>query len=166
MERFSYLREARVRRSWVRRSVVFEVEVRTPLARLVRKSRDEGLLAEDGSRFSLPAELYADEPLPVVDLGALAEGADLKPLGRMLSSAQAPGALPARLVRLGHEAREAGWAAALEDGTRLLWGTLEFNDEKFVRLAEVLDDAEKRFGAGLTADLRHFEDGKILVRPR
>ena len=58
---------------------------------------------------------------------------------------------------------EEGWEAKLKDGTRVLWGDLRWTDEKSARLREVLDDAGAP-GKRLTADLRHFEDGRILVR--
>lgn len=161
-ERFRYVREARVRRSWMRRSVKVTLVLREPVARIT----GGGLLSRDGIRFTAPEELFGAAELPEVDMGALPAETDLRPLSRLLAVAQSAGTLPARLVRFEHAAQENGWVARLEDGTRLLWGRLEWTEEKFVRLAEVLADAGPRFSGDLTADLRHFEDGKILVRPR
>jgi hypothetical protein len=45
------------------------------------------------------------------------------------------------------------------------WGRLEFTAEKLSRLAEALADAKRREDVPYSADLRWFEDGKVLLRP-
>ncbi|MEI8191247.1 MAG: hypothetical protein WCI75_16145, partial [candidate division NC10 bacterium] len=115
--------------------------------------------------FEAPAGVYP-APLPAADLTLLAAGAPLQELARLVAAADVPDALPGRLLTLRYDPAEEGWTAGLSDGTTLRWGSLDWTDEKFERLREVFADALPRFGPLLAADLRHFEDGKILVRPR
>ena len=163
--RFACLRSVRARREWLSRRVVFETELRTPVARVSRGGAASGLLDAEGEAFAAPEGLYAEGGLPVLDLSGHPADRGLGPLGRLVAAAAAPGALPVRLKGMRYEASEDGWSAALEDGTTLLWGSLRWTDEKLSRLREVFSDARPRFPGGLTADLRSFEDGKIFVRP-
>ena len=57
-----------------------------------------------------------------------------------------------------------GWRATLEDGTSVQWGALNWTGEKLSRLREVMEDARGRGLERVSADLRYFEDGKILLR--
>ncbi|TPW19960.1 MAG: hypothetical protein FD126_2166, partial [Elusimicrobia bacterium] len=103
--------------------------------------------------------------LPRVELGAFPAGGDLGGLARLVLSAGSEGALPAKPLAYAYDARERGWTVTLEDGTTLAWGGLDWTEEKLRRLREVLADAAGRVPKGFTADLRYFEDGRILVRP-
>ena len=92
-------------------------------------------------------------------------GTDLNLVAAMLSAARRPEALPSPLVRMEYAPEAGGWAVELADGTRLLWGGMRWTEDKLRRLREVLADASPRFDEALRLDLRHFEDGRILVRP-
>lgn len=152
-------------RSYLSRSVRFETRLRAPLAVVVSESGPSGFLDETGRVFAAPEGVYDPAGLPRVELAAAPPGG-FADLGKFLLAAGAPGALPAKLARLRYSSEDGGWVAALEDGMELVWGKLEWTRLKLDRLSEVLADAGPRFGAALTADLRYFEDGKILVRPR
>lgn len=121
-------------------------------------------LAADGAVFEAPAGVFSVEDLPRVDPGETGAG-DLDKLVLFLNAAGGE-ALPARLVRMEASRDGGGWTGTLDDGTRLLWGRLRWTEEKLRRLRAVLADARPRFEGALTADLRHFEDGKIFVRVR
>ncbi len=103
--------------------------------------------------------------MPELELDRLPAGRDLAEVSRLLEAARRPQALPSRLARLGFEPGE-GWTAVLADGTRLRWGRMRWTEEKLLRLREVLEDAVPRFGSELGLDLRYFEQGRIIVRPR
>jgi hypothetical protein len=162
-EAFPCLSGVRVRRSWSGRAARFEAALREPAAAIVRGGKREAYLGRDGTVFAAPEGVYA-EPLPVVGWGERPAAAELGELARLLAAAALPGALPAGLKGL--RRGEDGWTISSADGAELLWGPLEWTDEKISRLKEVYDDALPRFGALQSADLRHFGDGKIMVTPR
>lgn len=166
-ERFRWVEAVGVSRSWLGKTVSFSVVPRGVVAAASGARRlgpGAAWLGEDGGVFVVPAGLAGGAGLPTVDLGGWPDGADLAPAARLVRAASAAGALPSRPVVFAYDAREKGWTVALEDGTRLVWGGLEWTPEKLGRLREVLADATPRFGRGFTADLRYFEDGRILVR--
>lgn len=162
---FPCLAGVRLRRSWLRREVRVETALREPLARWTRGG-SSGFIDGEGVVFSGPRGLYAGRPLVPVELGDRSLSEEDGPLAGMLSAVLSPGALPAAPERIVYDASEGGWTLTLADGTRLEWGGSDWTEQKLGRLSEVLADAAPRFGGALTADLRHFEDGKILVRPR
>ena len=164
-EAYPCVRDIAVRRSWLSRSVLFDVALREPVAALYRSGRLLGYLGREGEAFEAPAGIYA-QPLPVTDVTLLPAGTPLGELARLIETAGIPEALPAKLLTLRYDPAEEGWTAGLADGTALKWGALDWTEEKLERLREVFADALPRFGPLLAADLRHFEDGKILVRPR
>jgi len=180
-EEYPCLRSVDWRRSYLSHSVRFDVSLRTPVAAVTAGGKPRGFLDETGRTFDAPEGLFDRAAFPEVDLDGVsgAPGASFAPgtagsgmapaglteLGRFVSDVGAPGALPARLVRLRYQAED-GWTATLGDGVELLWGRLGWTEQKLGRLREVMADAGPRFGGNLTADLRFFEDGKILVRPR
>lgn len=160
-ERFPCLRGLEYSRSWTDRRVVFHAAMRRPLARV----RSAGLFWEGGVVFAPPWMSTPGEGLPVVDIGRKPPETELRRLAELLEVLSSPGAAPAAPLELAYEPGD-GWALQLADGTRLLWGGLGWTQEKLARLKQVLADARPRFGRALTADLRHFEDGKIFVRVR
>ena len=72
--------------------------------------------------------------------------------------------LPAPLARVGFRDAYEGWEVAFADGTVVLWGGLDWTREKLSRLREVLSDGRAE-AAPVLADLRFFEDGRVLLRP-
>lgn len=166
LERFPCLQEVRRARSWLDRSVRFEAVMRRPVAAVALDGKPAGYLDSAGVWFTAPKGLIRPEGLPLVELNRLPDEKDLGPLSRLLAAARRPGAMPQDFRRVSYDPDLGGWIASLEDGTRLLWGRLKWTDQKILRLREVLADARGRFAAAPTADLRYFEDGKILVRPR
>lgn len=160
---FPFLKMVSVRRDWLKGSARFTVKLRQPLAVVMRGGRPGGFFDADGVVFSAPETLYPSFS-PTVDLGA-AGASHLKDLAAYLQSAGQAGAFSSPLRGMRFLSESEGWEVSLEDGTRLLWGELGYTEEKLSRLREVLADARGRFAGLLTADLRYFEDGKVLLRP-
>ena len=164
VERYAWLEQVSAGRSWTGRAVRF-LAVPRAAAAVVPVKAGTSYLGEDGRLFAAPAAAVPTAGLPRVELGAFPAGGELKELSRLVLAAGADGALPAKPLVYAYDARERGWTVTLEDKTTLSWGTLEWTEEKLARLREVLADASGRVPSGFTADLRYFEDGRILVRP-
>jgi len=165
LERFPCLGDLDYSRSWADHRVSLHASMRRPLARTASKGKPAGLLWENGVVFDPPWAEASVDGLPLVDIGGKPPDAELGGLADLLKAVSGPDAVPAALLEAAYEPGD-GWALQLADGTRLLWGKSGWTEEKLARLRQVLADAKPRFGRTLTADLKHFEDGKIFVRVR
>ncbi len=167
LQKFPCLASARLRRDLFSRTARFEVTPRSAIAAVEKSGRAAGYLSEDGVVFEAPAEVY-EVAAPVVDPRDASQD-ELKRLAAFLPLAARADELPAPLARMTFVSAQDGWSARLADGTVLLWGSLSFAPQKFARLREVILDAKARDGEprlkAMEADLRYFEDGKILLRP-
>ena len=163
LKRFECLRSVKARRDFRRPIIRFDCELRAALGRVEARGRPAGYLGENGALFTAPDGIY-DQPLPALELNAAAPG-ELKALADFLREFSPSPDLPGALARMRYTSPEDGWQALLSDGTTVLWGNLDWTAEKLSRLKEVLRDARGRFEGPLTADLRYFEDGKVLLRP-
>ena len=92
--------------------------------------------------------------------------ADTRRLAAFIAATGGEEGLPSPLVRMAFSGADGGWSVELADGTSLKWGDFRWTRQKIGRLKEVLADASAKFGGKLAADLRQFEDGKILIRAR
>ena len=168
VEKFGWIEQAAPVRSWTGRRVRFVVVPRAAVA-LVTGPRRGGdspaWLSEDGKVFAAPAGMVDGSGLPRVELAGWPDGADLSGAAVLVRTVAAQGGLPSAPAAYSYDARERGWKVELADGTRILWGGTDWTTEKLARLGEVFADALPRLGPGFTADLRYFEDGRILVRP-
>ncbi|MDX6767943.1 MAG: cell division protein FtsQ/DivIB [Elusimicrobiota bacterium] len=160
---FPSVAKVEVRRSWTEKRATLVLTPRAPVAAATRHGRDAGFLGEDGEVFVAPEGLYALKG-PVVEVGD-APASELKAVAAEWGRLAAPGALPAPLARFARRSAEDGWTAELEDGTSVAWGRLDYTADKLARLAEALADARRREDVPYSADLRWFEDGKVLLRP-
>ena len=158
---FACLKHVGVSRDWLGRALRFSVTLRVPAARALRSGVPAGWLSDEGVLFDAPEGSFPDAARPTVELGSGA----LKDLRALAQFVEAAALMPSRPSRVAYQSPEDGWEIQTEDGTRLLWGGLDWTEQKLNRLREVLADAGKRFGPGLVLDLRYFEDGRILVRP-
>lgn len=160
-DKFTFLKSVNVRRDWLRRKARLLLESRAAVA----AARPVGYLSDDGVVFDAPDGLYAVVGPTVETKGARKE--DLAVAAKIALAAARPGAFPAPLVSLKLAPGFEGWEAALADGTTVLWGDGRWTELKLSRLKEVLADARAQSdsGARYAADLRFFEDGKVLLRP-
>lgn len=162
-DEFACVKDAAIRRSWTEKRATITLTLRAPVAPATRKGKAYGYLGEDGLVFTAPEGVYQLSGA-VVEVGE-APVAELKAAAEQWGRLAQPGALPAALERLAWRSGEDGWALELADGTTLQWGRLEWTSEKLSRLAEALADAKRREDVPYSADLRWFEDGKVLLRP-
>ncbi|OGR85035.1 MAG: hypothetical protein A3J74_07405 [Elusimicrobia bacterium RIFCSPHIGHO2_02_FULL_57_9] len=161
--RFPCLETINFNRPWFKETLRFDLSMRRALGQVQINRKPAGFLSDNGVIFSSPAGFYTGV-LPVLETGQ-ADSAELKALAGFLSAAARPGALLSPLESMRFISSEDGWEAALADGTRAQWGQLAWTREKLERLREVLIKARSEFDGGVTADLRYFEDGRILLRP-
>lgn len=155
---FPCLSSSHARRRWLARELVYRVSLKTAVAAVA----GGGYLGADGSIFSAEQGLTLPEK-PVVD-AAGAPADQLKGLAGFLQETASPAAFLSPLAAVRYTAQ--GWQLSFEDGTTALWGDFRWTPQKLVRLREVLLDGRGQFSrATLAADLRYFEDGRILLRP-
>jgi hypothetical protein len=162
---FPCLQSVRFERDWREHRVRFVVELRHPIARVTRDGQPSGWLSDAGVLFTAPPDTYPDTDLVQVDLGRGGDS-DSVQLSRFLQETMKGNDWPAPLVRVAFRSPEEGWDLTLTDKTRILWGDLKWTPQKLSRLKEVLADARMRGRVGWATDLRYFEDGKILMRPK
>lgn len=160
--RFPAVKSWDLRRDWSGRGARVAVVLRRAVARLSRGGRPAGFLDEDGEAFAAPEELYPEARISVEAGDAPADR--LKGLPALLAGLSRDADLPAPLARVGFRGSYEGWEVALGDGTVVLWGGLDWTREKLSRLREVLSDGRAE-AAPVLADLRFFEDGRVLLRP-
>jgi len=165
-ERFGWLKTVRARRGWLERGVRFELGLRRPLGRAFLGARPAGALGEGGILFEAPKGLWeaqALEAFPSLEVAGAGPGA-LRELSEFLLALPVL-SLPSPLLRMRYLSPDDGWEARFADGTSVLWGDLSLTQEKAARLGQVVADARSRFSGPLSADLRYFEDGKVLLTP-
>jgi len=173
-QRFPALQAVHIRRDWLGHRARVEVTLRRALGRALRGGRPAGFLDPDGVVFRAPETLYPEARL-VLEVGD-ADAARLQALAEALDVLSRDGNLPAPMERLSYRSAYDGWEVFLRDGTKVLWGDLSWTREKLARLREALAEARGRFpgalaaassrdGVPLVADLRYFEDGRVLLRP-
>jgi len=160
---FPCLKTAEVSRSYWRGRMTYAVALREALGTVTLRGRPAGYLSADGVVFEAPAGLFAVSG-PELELGGAGPD-DLKRLAAFLPDAVKPGGLESPLARMRFLSSTEGWEAGLADGTVLQWGDLRFTQQKLLRLREILADARAQFGGAASADLRYFEDGRVLLRP-
>ncbi|MEK7389079.1 MAG: cell division protein FtsQ/DivIB [Elusimicrobiota bacterium] len=161
--RFACLEDVRVSRSWTEKSATLTLLVRRPLAAALRRGKPAGFLDHEGNVFPSPEGAFILTG-PAVEVAG-ASSADLALLAREWPALTAAGAFPSPLVAMSFRSPEDGWQARLADGTSVLWGHMDWTQEKLSRLAEAVVDAQAKEPGIFSADLRWFEDGKVLLKP-
>jgi hypothetical protein len=161
--RFPCVADVSVRRAWGDKRATLTPTLRAALAPALRRGRPAGFLGADGGVFAAPAGVYALAGA-TADVGD-ADEAERRALAREWPALTAPGALASPLAEMEYVSAADGWRARFSDGTTVLWGRLEWTKEKLARLGEALSDAHGKEPGVFAADLRWFEDGKVLLRP-
>ena len=160
--RFPSLSEVLVRRSWTEKTATLTLEVRRAVAAAERRGKPAGFLGDDGTVFAAPEGSFILTG-PTVEVAGASE-AELAALAREWPALSAAGAFAAPLETMTYRSREDGWQARLADGVEIQWGRLEWTREKLSRLSEAVADARSKEPGSYSADLRWFEDGKVLLK--
>ena len=161
--KFPALSDVRVRRNWTEKTATLTLVVRRPVAAVTRRGKAAGFLGDDGTVFAAPEGVF-NLSGPSVEVAGASEG-ELSALAREWPILSADGSFPAPLTMMAYGSSEAGWEANLADGTKVLWGRLNWTREKLSRLSEAVADARSKEPGAFSADLRWFEDGKVLLKP-
>lgn len=161
--RFPSLADVRVRRNWTEKTATLTLVVRRAVASATRRGKPAGFLADDGTVFTAPEGAFMLTG-PSVEVAGASAG-ELAALARDWPILAASGSFPAELTGMAYASPENGWEATLADGTKVLWGRLEWTSEKLSRLSEAVADARSKEPGAFSADLRWFEDGKVLLKP-
>lgn len=161
--RFPCVADVAVKRAWGEKRAELTPSLRRALAPALVRGRAAGFLGEDGTVFAAPEGVYALSG-PTADVGDAGD-AERAALAREWPALSAPDAFPSPLVEMEFVSAADGWRARLADGTTALWGRLDWTKEKLARLGEALKDANSKAPGAFAADLRWFEDGKVLLRP-
>ena len=164
--KFPCVADVGVRRAWGERRSTLTPVLRRAVAPALRRGRAAGFLGDDGATFAVPEGVYefSGPSVDVADAGA----DELKALAREWPALSASGAFPAPLSLMAYVfggSSDAYWEARLADGTTVAWGRLDWTKEKLARLREALADAHGKAAGAFAADLRWFEDGKVLLKP-
>jgi cell division septal protein FtsQ len=127
------------------------------------------LVVWNGSGFDQEGALFAIAPgawkaLPEADFLATAGKRDL---GRWLARLAAMNALWPQVASI-RQSPSGDMELSLLSGAVILWGPpdLDPSSAKAQALTRVLDDAHQHLGGAASADLRFFEQGRIIVRPK
>ncbi len=162
-EKFPCIADISVRRSWGEKHATLVPVLRRAVAVALRRGKTVGYLGADGFVFDAPAGVLSFSG-PAVEVAGASAG-ELQALAREWPALSSPGSFPSPLALLAYLSSEDGWQARLRDGTTILWGRLDWTQEKFARLSEALSDARAKAPGAYAADLRFFEDGKVLLKP-
>jgi cell division septal protein FtsQ len=161
--RFPSIADVRVRRNWTEKTATLTLVVRRPVAAATRRGKPAGFLADDGAVFAAPEGAFMLTG-PTVEIAGASAG-ELSALAREWPILSAAAAFPAQLTGMSYVSPDNGWEASLADGTKVQWGRLEWTREKLSRLSEAVTDARSKEPGAFSADLRWFEDGKVLLKP-
>ncbi len=161
--RFAAISDIRVRRNWTEKTATLTLIVRRAVAAATRGGKPAGFLGADGVVFAAPEGVF-NMTGPSVEVAGASAG-ELLALAREWPLFAAAGSFPAALKGMSYGSPENGWEANLIDGTKVQWGRLEWTREKLARLTQAVADARTKEPGAFSADLRWFEDGKVLLKP-
>lgn len=161
--KFPAISDVLVRRNWTEKTATLTLVVRRALAPAKRRGKPAGFLGDDGTVFAAPEGAFMLTG-PSVEVAGASPG-ELSALAREWPLLAAAGSFPAELQGMSYGSPENGWEASLADGTKVQWGRLEWTREKLSRLSEAVADARTKEPGAFSADLRWFEDGKVLLKP-
>ncbi len=137
--------------------IVLRLEPRVAVARWPGQAIDS-----NGVIFSLPEGAHAALPEINIPVGEI-HAAERQWIGRVSRSS-----LFWTRVRSVRRSPEGEMVLVLDTGAQVMWGHPDPASaaKKAQYVARVLEDAHDRLGGAAVADLRFFEQGRIVVRPK
>lgn len=157
LQKYPGVRGVRFERRYGANRIVVRLEPREPLVIWNGAGLDR-----DGVVFPVAPGTWAQ--LPQADFsGTFSKAA----LGRWLAELAPASALWERVARVSDD-RRGQVQLTLKTGTLVLWGPPDPDGVpvKARTLARILDDAHEHLGGTALADLRFFDEGRIIVRPK
>jgi len=156
-QQFSAIRAVRLSRSFTSNTITVNVDPRVPL------------VTWNGAGFDCEGMLFAITPgtWKVMPQAVFLPTARKREIGHWLAALSNSTEIWTQILSIRQDASEA-IALTLKTGTVVVWGPpdqIAFSDKARV-LARILDDAHKNMGGAASADLRFFEQGRIIVRPK
>jgi len=154
---YSVVKAVDFERQWGARRIIARLEPRKPLVRW----QDQGMDG-DGVTFPIPADAWP--ALPKAEFNA-----SVSPgiLGRWLSRLSQESVLWSDVASVSDDSY-GSMTLFLKTGAVILWGAPEPEPplDKVRALEEALQDAHEHLGGAARADLRFFDEGRIIVRPK
>jgi hypothetical protein len=165
--------DARIGRKWVKENpaiagvsfdkrfaenrVIARLEPRVPLAQW-----DGHALDKEGKIFPLLSNQWT--PLPK---GFFTASTRLPAIGRWLAEVARQPDVWNQVLAVSQDPRGDMWLE-MQHGTRVAWGApdIRLAPKKAKCLSLVLNDAHQRLSGAASADLRFFEEGRVIVRPK
>jgi hypothetical protein len=157
MEQYPALGGVHFERHYFGNRIVAQLEPRIPLVRW----QDHGVDSK-GTLFPLLSPKWATLPKAV-----FFETQALPVMAQWLGELSRYPQLWGQVVAVTEDQRGQMWLD-MQTGTHVAWGTPDLGNvkEKAKCLVLVLEDAHRRLSGASTADLRFFEDGRVIVRPK
>jgi hypothetical protein len=157
VRKFPEIRAVHIEKYFLDNRVVLRVEPRVPLVRWEDCGMDR-----EGVVFSVDPARWA--PLPTA---AFPPSEASTVLGHWTAELAQVSELWSRVVRVGKDLR-GDMSLDLRTGAHVVWGPPDTStaQRKARSLCWVLDDAHQRLGGAAVADLRFFDDGRVVVKPK
>jgi hypothetical protein len=150
------IKEVRFEKDFLRNQIRMRLVPRTPVLQTANQGMDtEGVL------FPLPPGSW--NALPRATLNGFIHAHDL---GRWIAEMEKQSIW--KQVAAVSDDRMGDVAIDLQTGAHVFWGKPELFSvrEKSAFLSQVLEDAHAHLGGAAQADLRFFDEGRIIVRPK
>jgi hypothetical protein len=157
LKKYPALSGVRLEKRFFDNRLIAHLEPRVPLVRW------EGLgVDKDGNAFALASEVWPPMPKAV-----MASKDALPAVGRWAAELSRQKDLWPKVVAISQDLRGEMWLN-MDTGAQVAWGSpdIETTPVKARFLARVLEDAHERLSGAATADMRFFDEGRVIVRPK
>jgi hypothetical protein len=157
LNRYPAVESVHFEKDFLANRIVAHLEPRIPLVRWEDRGVDR-----EGTVFTLASQSWL--PLPKA---VLAPATSLPALGRWLAEISRVSEVWEQVVAVSEDSRGEIWLD-MGTGTRVAWGPPDVKraQEKARGLATVLDDAHNRLSGAASADVRFFDEGRVIVKPK
>lgn len=157
MQRYPEIHTARLEKHFLNNRIVVHMEPRVPLVAWANRGMDN-----EGALFPLTQASAAALPKAV-----LPETKERRSLGQWLAVLALKPELWNNIQQISQNV-QGDFCFDMKTGTRVEWGSPDVTlaAQKARYLSWVLQDAHERLGGAATADIRFFEDGRVVIRPK